>query len=312
MRAHPLTSRNPVGWWALMVGFWTKVNSLTAGLNRTYTHTYIDYFTSLSSYFTLKVHGLDRIYIRIYIHWATSRIELTHIHRLLHVIIEPLTPGTGLGELWARISWITTIRLAFQLRDSVCRLRSLKSSTARSLHSGEYRSFWLDDRYNLPAHSTPNTITSFIDSGTILLHWEKSNLPNLLSRATKSISLQPLHLVFTHHGLAPRNIIVDSRGRLWLLDWGFAGWYPVILSMLLCRILLCPGIGTGALNYDGNFSVGFLPEYIRVRNTCLHELGRSSHGSQGTEKRNFAQQGTGKIFCAVWSSAIKLIVSRLF
>lgn len=33
-------------------------------------------------------------------------------------------------------------------------------------------------------------------------------------------------LVFTHHDLAPRNILLDESGRLWLVDWDIAGWYP--------------------------------------------------------------------------------------
>lgn len=33
--------------------------------------------------------------------------------------------------------------------------------------------------------------------------------------------------VFTHQDLAPRNIILDNNGKLWLADWQFSGWYPV-------------------------------------------------------------------------------------
>ncbi|KAL2378004.1 hypothetical protein RJZ90_006311 [Blastomyces dermatitidis] len=34
-------------------------------------------------------------------------------------------------------------------------------------------------------------------------------------------------LVFTYHDLAPRNVILDDRRRLWLLDWDYSGFYPV-------------------------------------------------------------------------------------
>ena len=33
-------------------------------------------------------------------------------------------------------------------------------------------------------------------------------------------------LVFTHQDLNPRNIIVGEDGRLWLIDWAWAGYYP--------------------------------------------------------------------------------------
>ncbi|QSS56686.1 hypothetical protein I7I53_04967 [Histoplasma capsulatum var. duboisii H88] len=32
--------------------------------------------------------------------------------------------------------------------------------------------------------------------------------------------------VFTHHDLAPRNILLDKSNHLWLVDWDIAGWYP--------------------------------------------------------------------------------------
>ena len=33
-------------------------------------------------------------------------------------------------------------------------------------------------------------------------------------------------LVFTHQDLAARNLILDDNGRLWVIDWELAGWYP--------------------------------------------------------------------------------------
>lgn len=33
-------------------------------------------------------------------------------------------------------------------------------------------------------------------------------------------------LVFTHQDLNMRNLIVGDDGRLWVIDFGWAGWYP--------------------------------------------------------------------------------------
>jgi thiamine kinase-like enzyme len=33
-------------------------------------------------------------------------------------------------------------------------------------------------------------------------------------------------LVLTHQDLNPRNIIVGDDGKLWIVDWGWAGFYP--------------------------------------------------------------------------------------
>ena len=34
-------------------------------------------------------------------------------------------------------------------------------------------------------------------------------------------------LVFTHHNLTPRNVILSDKGRLWLLDWDYLGFYQI-------------------------------------------------------------------------------------
>jgi aminoglycoside phosphotransferase (APT) family kinase protein len=33
-------------------------------------------------------------------------------------------------------------------------------------------------------------------------------------------------IVLTHQDIAPRNLILDPSGRLWLIDWAYAGVYP--------------------------------------------------------------------------------------
>ena len=34
------------------------------------------------------------------------------------------------------------------------------------------------------------------------------------------------NFVLTHHDLAPRNVMLDRSGHLWLLDWEYTGGYP--------------------------------------------------------------------------------------
>ena len=34
-------------------------------------------------------------------------------------------------------------------------------------------------------------------------------------------------LVFTHNDLNMRNILLDQDGQLWIVDWGWAGFYPM-------------------------------------------------------------------------------------
>lgn len=56
-------------------------------------------------------------------------IEADHNNYLIMERID----GTNLEESWTTIGWLATIRLAFQLRRYVQRLRTVTSSTAGSL-----------------------------------------------------------------------------------------------------------------------------------------------------------------------------------
>jgi len=131
-------------------------------------------------------------------------------------------------EAWPKLGWFTTVKLALQLRWFVRLLRSLTSSTAGSPVSGECRSFYLEDRFMLPPKSSPAVIISFIQ------FWTRFTS---IGQAMKTAAQDPVPsttftpatpntLVFTHHDLAPRNILIDRLGQLWVLDWDYAGWYP--------------------------------------------------------------------------------------
>ncbi|KAL5345017.1 hypothetical protein ACLOAV_009970 [Pseudogymnoascus australis] len=141
--------------------------------------------------------------------------------------------GSTLNEAWTKLSWFTTIKLGLQLRRFIHLLRLATSSTAGSLASGECRSFYLKDRFGLPARSSPEVITYFIK------FWSGfSSLQHAIEAADHGVALgSKIHpnrfipptdttLVLNHHDLAPRNILLDYSGQLWLLDWDYAGWYP--------------------------------------------------------------------------------------
>jgi serine/threonine protein kinase len=160
-------------------------------------------------------------------------IRVPHIKRVIefnsnaYCIMERIG-GSTLEEAWAQLGWRTTIKLAMQLRQFIHLLRSVPSSTAGSVATGECRSFWLDDRYSLPARSSPEVITSFITFwvGFVSTRQAMKAAAQGSSHPQGYIPPTAKTFVFTHHDLAPRNLLLDSSGQLWLLDWDYAGWYP--------------------------------------------------------------------------------------
>jgi hypothetical protein len=160
--------------------------------------------------------------------------------------------------VWSQLSWFATIKLSLQLRHFVRCLRSLTSSAAGSLATGQCRSFYLEDRFGLPARSNPKDITYFIR------FWVGfSSIRQAIKAATQApvepkgrIPPTAKFLVFTHHNLAPRNLLLDPSGQLWLLDWDLAGFIQYILSTHPCRTFRCLKTGTCFQNYGGIYSLG--------------------------------------------------------
>lgn len=135
--------------------------------------------------------------------------------------------GRTLEVTWSSLGWWKSLRLAFQLRRFVLKMRSITSTTAGSLVTGKCRSFWVEDIFGLPARSEPEDISAFLSFWvafrSIRQEFKKSN-HHLTPRGPPC--LQPGKLVFTHHDLAPRNLMVDTSGDLWLIDWDYAEFYP--------------------------------------------------------------------------------------
>lgn len=137
--------------------------------------------------------------------------------------------GTTLEEAWAALSWFSTIKLALQLRRFINLIRSVTSLTAGSLATGACRSFWLEDRYGLPAGSSPEVVSSFIEfwAGFVSIQKAKKAAVEGTGHAQVRVPPKAKTFVFTHHDLAPRNILLDTSSQLWLLDWDYAGFYPM-------------------------------------------------------------------------------------
>lgn len=149
--------------------------------------------------------------------------KVVRAKRYAYVIMKRIR-GTTLGDAWDRMSWIMTIRIAFQLRRFVRTMRTQISSTAGSIVSGKCNSIWLEDYYGPPRHATPEKFTAFI---SFWLHPVTNRKIKITPPAHPPfIPPTPKSFVFTHQDLAPRNLLIDENHHLWLLDWERSGWYP--------------------------------------------------------------------------------------
>ncbi|CAK96448.1 hypothetical protein CBS115989_10457 [Aspergillus niger] len=149
--------------------------------------------------------------------------------------------GTTLDNTWTTLGWFATIKLALQLRRFVRILRSVTSSTAGSLATGQCRSFYLEDRFGLPPRSAPSDFAEFFrfwaNFRGMRQAMQVAKQGQKLS-GTEYVPPTQGKFVLTHHDLAPRNLLVSPSGQLWLLDWELTGFYPIYFEY------------AGMLNFD--------------------------------------------------------------
>lgn len=160
-------------------------------------------------------------------------IRVPHVQRIVQVddvfyCIMDRISGTALDIAWPELGWISSLRLAFQLRRVVQRLRSAVSVTSGSLATGKCTSYFLQDSFGLPPRATLYQVNAFLNfwANFTTLRQETKKTPAEHATCPRPVFTYSHPFVFTHHDLAPRNIILDPEGQLWIIDWDCAGFYP--------------------------------------------------------------------------------------
>ncbi|KAI2602397.1 ankyrin repeat protein [Hypoxylon sp. NC1633] len=160
-------------------------------------------------------------------------IRVPHIQRTVQVdrdyyCIMDRVPGKTLDVIWPELGWIASLRLAFQLRHFIRRLRSAESTSSGSLATGQCRSYYLDDSFGLPPWASSDQVNAFMNfwANFRSIGQEVKKTPAEHSICEKPVFSSHCPFVFTHHDLTPRNIILDRQGQLWLIDWELGGFYP--------------------------------------------------------------------------------------
>ena len=143
-----------------------------------------------------------------------------------YLIVMECIHGETLEQLWPRLGIWATIHIAWQLRSFVSALRTVTTQKTGGLHSGEVHSEWVQGMYVPVPNASPLVFCEYLNWW--LLKARPSNcrpLPQLLLSP-------PREHVLVHQDLAPRNMILDSDGHLWLVDWGHSGFYPAFMEKL--------------------------------------------------------------------------------
>ncbi|RDB18662.1 hypothetical protein Hypma_014699 [Hypsizygus marmoreus] len=148
-----------------------------------------------------------------------------------YYIVMDYIHGNTLERLWDGLNESTRGTMFSQLGEYLCQLRALENPSSRpgpvdgSCCSGRWFGLW-----------DAGPFTAYDD----LVQWLNHKRDVAGNYACDSFTTEGYRLVFTHQDLAPRNLILDEASRLWILDWGMAGWYPTYFEYASVASMVTP------------------------------------------------------------------------
>ncbi|KAK0441504.1 kinase-like domain-containing protein [Desarmillaria tabescens] len=164
------------------------------------------------------------------VHEATN-IPVPQVRRVVTshfkaVILMDYIPGARLSDVWHELSLFRKIRVAMTLRSYILQLRSIRHPRAlipgpmasgnRAMTCWSPRIFGTMIESRGPFASYDD-LSSFFNTRQTMSLGASSELENFDDSS---------HLVLVHHDLNMRNIILGDDGQIWLIDWGWSGFYP--------------------------------------------------------------------------------------
>lgn len=133
--------------------------------------------------------------------------------------------GRSVETCWSDLNKAERVDIVSQVTSMITCLRSIPLSQEQQSQPGPVgckscvaRGYWFTDMGAGP-----------FDSKEHLETWFNRRLEISQKFQQAPDTVPPFHfdkLILTHLDIAPRNLIYDPEGKVWLIDWGDAGIYP--------------------------------------------------------------------------------------
>ncbi|KZV68672.1 hypothetical protein PENSPDRAFT_582059 [Peniophora sp. CONT] len=167
---------------------------------------------------------------------TTIPVPRTHRADLRSLIMDRID-GENLLSCWGRLSWFRQLRVACTLRLYVKQLRALKRSYPGNIVNGGVSGLFFEYDYST------EKLGPFSSSGALRRYCTYAAYKQWQYRSrfgTNEVEPPPnadfdWSPVFVHGDLNMSNILLDRGGTVWLIDWAWAGYYPVCLEALAMR-----------------------------------------------------------------------------
>ncbi|KAL4248512.1 hypothetical protein ABKN59_007754 [Abortiporus biennis] len=150
--------------------------------------------------------------------------RVVHCGRSDYLVLEYI-PGRTLYSCWSELGWWTRLRVFITLREYVRQLRFLTHSRPGPIGPDNRPQICIGPLFGEKAGSFEDK-TTFAAFFNRKYDVTKRYRPRYVANVEKPFD-DSGPLVYTHLDLNMQNIILGDDGQLWLIDWDFAGYYPI-------------------------------------------------------------------------------------
>lgn len=139
-----------------------------------------------------------------------------------HFIVMDYVPGPTVEECWTSLDLTARQSVAGQVAAIINTMQStplkLMPGPIGQAENQKFEGPWFTE-YGAGPFATMQDLEDWCNHKIDVCRKFKQ-----LSRFAPKFRFQ--RLVLTHQDIAPRNVIIDAQGKVWLIDWGIAGVYP--------------------------------------------------------------------------------------
>lgn len=130
--------------------------------------------------------------------------------------------GNTVRDVWKTTSEEKRVEMIDQVADIVSQLQTIHFEQPGPLGGGECIGMWFSDFGAGPFANKEEFNAWFTHKLEISkkVGWAKKDLPPFSYDS----------FVLVHQDIIPDNLMLDSSGRVWIIDWGCAGAYPPIFE----------------------------------------------------------------------------------
>lgn len=137
-------------------------------------------------------------------------------------IVMDYIEGPSLDTCWDELGLATRASVVEHVAAMVNQLQSVHCDQPGVIGGGVSHGTWFSD-YGAGPFPTKEVFQKWIT--------RKLDMSKLFKRALQdTLPLQCPYFVLVHGDLSPRNLILDTKSQVWLIDWGCAGFYSPIFE----------------------------------------------------------------------------------